>query len=107
MVYSHSRDSEDLSRLQDPVLEHARKGKQSLCNDEVADKLTASMAQDIAERWQNTIRHNVIEALKACLFLTQSSCAVPGDLTPELYSKVINLSQYLQSGITEKPESAV
>ena len=27
MVHSHSRDSEDLPRLQDPVLEHAKEGK--------------------------------------------------------------------------------
>jgi hypothetical protein len=35
-------------------------------------------------------------------FLTQSSCAVPDKLQPELKAKVLNLSQYLQKGGMKK-----
>lgn len=70
--------------------------------DEAADKLLASMAQDLVERWNSTMRSNAIEMLESCLFLTQSSCAVPETLTPELHSKVLNLSQYLQKGGLKK-----
>lgn len=63
---------------------------------EVADNFFASIAQDIVERWKGMVRANLIESLEACLFLTQSSCKVPDSLEPELKTKVINLSQYLQ-----------
>lgn len=69
--------------------------------DEVADNLLASMAQDIAERWNNTMRAYAIEMLESCLFLTQSSCAVLEALVPE-HAKVLNLSQYLQKGGLKK-----
>ncbi len=36
--------------------------------------------------------------LEACLFLTQSTCAVPGVLASELKLKTLNFSQYLQKG---------
>jgi hypothetical protein len=68
----------------------------------VADNLLASIAQDILERWNEMIRANAIESLEACLFLTQSSCKVPDTLVPELKSKVINLSQYIQKGSLKK-----
>jgi len=42
------------------------------------------------------MRANAIEMLESCLFLTQSSCAVPEALVPELHTRVLNLSQYLQ-----------
>jgi hypothetical protein len=71
-------------------------------SDEVADNFLASIAQDIAERWNNMIRANAIESLEACLFLTQSSCKVPDPLEPELKTKIINLSQYLQRGGLKK-----
>jgi len=70
--------------------------------DDVADNLLASIAQDIAERWNSTSRRNNIESLEACLFLTQSSCKVPDQLETELKTKIINLSQYLQKGGLKK-----
>jgi hypothetical protein len=62
-----------------------------------ADKLLASIAQDISDRWNEMVRANAIETLEACLFLTRSSCKVPNPLEPELKAKIINLSQYLQN----------
>jgi hypothetical protein len=62
--------------------------------DEVSDKLLASILQDVVERWNNTVKSNATEMLESCLFLTQSSCAVPEALVPELHAKVLNLSQY-------------
>lgn len=71
-------------------------------SDDVANNFLSSIAQDIVERWNNTIRANGIENLEACLFLTQSSCKVPDFLVTELKTKVINLSQYLQKGGLKK-----
>jgi hypothetical protein len=71
-------------------------------SDDVANNFLASIAQDIVERWNNTIRTNGIESLEACLFLTQSSCKVPDLLVTDLKTKVINLSQYLQKGGLKK-----
>lgn len=69
---------------------------------EAADNFLASIAQDVVERWNEMIRSNAIETLESCLFLTQSSCKVPGALTTELKANVINLSQYLQKGGLKK-----
>jgi len=71
-------------------------------SNEVADNFLASITQDIAERWKNMIRTNAIESVEACLFLTQSSCKVPEPPEPELKTKIINLSQYLQKGGLKK-----
>jgi hypothetical protein len=65
---------------------------------EMADNFVAAVAQDIVERWSDISRSNSIEMLESCLFLTQSNCAVPERLAPELKTKVLNLSQYLQKG---------
>jgi hypothetical protein len=70
--------------------------------DEAADKLLASVAQDVVENWNSTMRNNAVEMLESCLFLTQSSCAVPEVLIPQLHSKTLNLSQYLQKGSLKK-----
>lgn len=70
--------------------------------DEMAENLLSSIAQDVVERWNGTVRSSAIESLEACLFLTQSSCKVPGQLEPELKTKVVNLSQYLQRGGLKK-----
>jgi hypothetical protein len=70
--------------------------------EDVADNLLGSIAQDVAERWNSTSRRNNIESLEACLFLTQSTCKVPGQLESELKTKIINLSQYLQKGGLKK-----
>jgi hypothetical protein len=69
---------------------------------ELADNFFASIAQDVVERWKHMVRANLIESLEACLFLTQSSCKEPDSLEPELKTKVINLSQYLQRGVLKK-----
>jgi len=69
---------------------------------DIADNFVASIAQDIVERWGSITRTNAIEMLEACLFLTQSSCAVPDVLVPELKTKVLNLSQYMQKGGLKK-----
>lgn len=65
---------------------------------EIADGFLASMAQDIVENMKSTVRTDAVQNLEACLFLTQSSCAVPDVLVPELKVNTLNLSQYLQSG---------
>jgi hypothetical protein len=70
--------------------------------DEMADNVLLAVAQDISERWNHTMRDNAIEKLESCLFLTQSSCAVPDPLVSELKTKTINLSQYLQKGGLKK-----
>ena len=70
--------------------------------DEMALTLVSSLAQDIVENGNHAMRENAIESLEACLFLTQSSCAVPALLVPELKTKTINLSQYLQNGGLKK-----
>jgi len=70
--------------------------------DDVADNLLASMAHDVAERWNSTLRSNAIQIVAACLSLTQSSCAVSAPLTPELRSKVLKLAQSLQKGGLQK-----
>jgi hypothetical protein len=70
--------------------------------DDMANNLIASTARDIVERWDEMIRTNAIETLQACLFLTESSCKVPGVLESELKMKIINLSQYLQKRDVKK-----
>ena len=67
--------------------------------DKAANAVLASVAADIAERWNSTSRTNLIEELEDCLLLTQSSCAVPDPLVAELHTRSINLSQYLRSGL--------
>jgi hypothetical protein len=66
--------------------------------DAVAVALVSSIVQDINDRWSHTFRTNQIETLEACLFLTQSSCAVPEGLVSELKTKTLNLSQYRRIG---------
>lgn len=66
--------------------------------EEAATALFASILQDVAERWNSTERRMLIGELETCLALTESSCAVPEPLVPELKAKSINLSQYARSG---------
>jgi hypothetical protein len=66
--------------------------------DTVAVALVSSIAQDVNERWDRTLRTHQVELLEACLFLTQSSCNVPEGLISELKAKSLNLSQYLKKG---------
>ncbi len=65
--------------------------------EEAATALFASILQDVAERWNSTERRMLIGELETCLALTESSCAVPEPLVPELKAKSINLSQYARS----------
>jgi hypothetical protein len=69
---------------------------------DIARQFVASIAQDIVENMNSTVRSNAKESLESCLFLTQSSCAVPDDLALELKARTINLSQYLQKGSLNK-----
>jgi len=66
--------------------------------EEAATALFTSILQDTAERWNATNHRMLIGELEACLALTESSCAVPPPLVPELKVKSINLSQYLRMG---------
>src|ERR1700736_974084 len=66
--------------------------------EEAATALFASILQDVVERWNKTDRRMLIGELETCLSLTETSCAVPVPLIPELKVKSINLSQYMRSG---------
>jgi hypothetical protein len=66
--------------------------------EEAATALFVSIMQDVVERWNSTERHMLIGELETCLALTESSCAVPEPLVPELKVKSINLSQYVRTG---------
>jgi hypothetical protein len=66
--------------------------------EEAATTLFASILQDVVERWNSTDRRMLIGELETCLALTETSCAVPVPLIPELKVKSINLSQYMRSG---------
>src|SRR5437879_8607253 len=55
---------------------------------DIADNFVTSVAQDFVEHWDEITRTNAIEMLESCLFLTQSSCAVPERVQPELKMKV-------------------
>ncbi len=66
--------------------------------DDAATALFASIVQDISERWNSTDHRMLVGELEACLALTESSCAVPEPLIPELKAKTINLSQYARKG---------
>jgi hypothetical protein len=66
--------------------------------DTVATAFLSSITQDINDRWDRTLRTHQVELLEACFVLTQSSCTVPEGLIPELKTKSLNLSQYLQKG---------
>lgn len=69
---------------------------------DIADNFVSSVAQDIVERWDEMLRTNAIEMFESCLFLTQSSCAVPERLQGELKAKILNMSQYMQKGGLKK-----
>jgi hypothetical protein len=68
---------------------------------EAADALLASIAADISQRWNNLDHRMLVNELETCLALTESSCAVPDPLVPELKTKSINLSQYLRKKPTK------
>lgn len=66
--------------------------------EDAAAALFVSILQDVGERWNRTDRRMLIVELETCLALTESSCAVPEPLIPELKVKSINLSQYARTG---------
>jgi hypothetical protein len=63
--------------------------------DDVANNFVKSIAQDIVERFDNTNKENLRDALKSCLFLTDSKCNVPGPLQQEIGEKQLTLGQYM------------
>ncbi|MHB8527074.1 MAG: hypothetical protein ACYDD2_13060 [Candidatus Acidiferrales bacterium] len=66
--------------------------------EDAATALFASLLLDVVQRWNGTNRRMTIGELETCLALTESSCAVPKALLPELKVKSINLSEYLRRG---------
>ena len=70
--------------------------------DDVAKNLLASMAQDVAKRWNITMQSNAVKIMESCLSATSSSCAVPAPLAPGLRTKVLNLAQSLRKGELKK-----
>jgi hypothetical protein len=63
--------------------------------DAVANQFLGSIAQDIVERYNDTDKKNLREALEACLFMTDSKCNVPDPLQKEFDAKQLTLGQYL------------
>ena len=63
--------------------------------DAVSDNFLASIAQDIVERFDDTSKDNLREALQACLLMTDSKCNVPDPLQKEFNAKELTLGQYL------------
>ncbi len=63
--------------------------------DAVSDNFLGSIAQDIVERFDDTSKDNLREALQACLLMTDSKCNVPDPLQQEFNAKQLTLGQYL------------
>jgi len=63
--------------------------------DDVAANFLKSMAQDIVERLDSTNKQNLRDALKSCLFLTDSKCNVPKPLQEEFGEKQLTLGQFM------------
>jgi hypothetical protein len=63
--------------------------------NEIATTFLGSIAQDILERYNDTDKTNLKEALEACLFLTDSKCNVPSPFQKDLDAKQLTLGQYL------------
>jgi hypothetical protein len=63
--------------------------------DDVASNFVKSIAQDIVERFENTNKENLRDALKSCLFLTDTKCNVPTPLQQEFGEKQLTLGQFM------------
>jgi hypothetical protein len=63
--------------------------------EEVASNFLGSIAQDIVERFEDTDKENLKQALEACLLLTDTKCNVPNPLQNEMGAKQLTLGQYL------------
>jgi hypothetical protein len=61
----------------------------------VANNFLKSIAQDIVERFENTNKENLRDALKSCLFLTDTKCNVPTPLQKEFGEKQLTLGQFM------------
>lgn len=63
--------------------------------DDIADSFLGSVAQDVVERFDETNKQNLREALEACLLMTESKCNVPDPLQKEFGATQLTLGQYL------------
>jgi hypothetical protein len=63
--------------------------------DDMASNFLKSIAQDIVERFENTNKENLRDALKSCLFLTDTKCNVPTPLQQEFGEKQLTLGQFM------------
>ena len=63
--------------------------------DAVSDNFLVSIVQDIVERFDDTSKDNLREALQACLLMTDSKCNVPDPLQREFGATQLTLGQYL------------
>jgi len=63
--------------------------------DAVSDNFLGAIAQDIVERFDDTSKDNLREALQACLLMTDSKCNVPDPLQKEFNATQLTLGQYL------------
>jgi hypothetical protein len=63
--------------------------------DDVADSFLGSIAEDIVERFDDTNKQNLREALESCLLMTDSKCNVPDPLQKEFNATQLTLGQYL------------
>jgi hypothetical protein len=61
----------------------------------VATNFLGSIAQDIVERFNDTDKENLKQALETCLLLTDTKCNVPDPLQKDLGAKQLTLGQYL------------
>jgi hypothetical protein len=61
----------------------------------MANNFVKSIAQDIVERFESTNKENLRDALKSCLFLTDTKCNVPKPLQDELGEKQLTLGQFM------------
>jgi hypothetical protein len=61
----------------------------------MATQFLGSIAGDIAERFNDTDRENMKQALETCLLLTDTKCNVPERLQKEVGATQLTLGQYL------------
>jgi hypothetical protein len=54
-----------------------------------------SIAQDIVERFDNTNKENLRDALKSCLFLMDTKCNVPQPPQQEFGEKQLTMGQFM------------
>lgn len=61
----------------------------------VATNFLGSIVQDILERFDDTDKENIKQALETCLLLTDTKCNVPERLQKEVGATQLTLGQYL------------